>query len=144
MCPALLSLILSLFLLLFSLHVLFVITLLITALNLSEESNCVCSAERQRKSKVMLFTSLLGAGLALSVQLVQATTTPKETKNGAVASEDSRCTKIGIDVLKQNGTAADAVSSHVSLARAIENRNKPQLADVDTKSDHRSLQHNSV
>jgi hypothetical protein len=59
----------------------------------------------------MLFSNLLGA-LALSASVVQATTPhkAKETKNGAVASEDSRCTKIGIDILKQNGTAADAVS----------------------------------
>ena len=61
----------------------------------------------------MLFTILLGA-LALGATIVQATT-HKETKNGAVASEDSRCTKIGIDILKQNGTAADAVSGGLFL-----------------------------
>lgn len=38
-------------------------------------------------------------------------TSVNDGKNGAVASESSICTDIGIDILKVGGNAADAVSS---------------------------------
>ena len=51
--------------------------------------------------------TLLGA-LAVS-QLALANPVPGQDKLGAVASESAVCSKIGIDLLKAGGNAADAV-----------------------------------
>lgn len=56
----------------------------------------------------MLFSLLVGA-LALG-NAVTATPKPQANKLGAVASEMAVCSKIGINVLKDGGNAADAVS----------------------------------
>ncbi|KAK0117937.1 hypothetical protein ONS95_012249 [Cadophora gregata] len=52
-----------------------------------------------------LHTLLLG----LAAQLVSAYPQTKDAKLGAVASESSICTQIGIDILKSGGNAADAI-----------------------------------
>lgn len=57
----------------------------------------------------MLFSLFLGA-IALG-NVANATPKPhKDAKLGAVASELAVCSKIGINILKQGGNAADAVS----------------------------------
>lgn len=58
---------------------------------------------------MLLFSVLLGLGLGSSAWAHPAPSYDQEL--GAVACESSVCAKIGIDILKEGGNAADAVSS---------------------------------
>jgi len=59
---------------------------------------------------MLLLSALWSFGLLANT--AYAAPAPHEVdKLGAVASESSVCSKIGIDILKQGGNAADAVSS---------------------------------
>ncbi|KAH6669494.1 gamma-glutamyltranspeptidase [Halenospora varia] len=58
----------------------------------------------------MLFSIALPVALSALVQIVSASPRPAhDAKTGAVASESSVCSNIGIDVLKEGGNAADAL-----------------------------------
>ncbi len=54
---------------------------------------------------------ILALGFITQVASATDSTKHHDTKLGAVASESSVCSKIGIDILKKGGNAADAVSS---------------------------------
>lgn len=54
-------------------------------------------------------SALLGA-IALSATVSATPKSYSDPKLGAVASQRSECSKIGIDALKQGGNAADSVS----------------------------------
>lgn len=54
---------------------------------------------------------ILALGVIAQVASAPDSTKHPDAKLGAVASESSICSKIGIDILKKGGNAADAVSS---------------------------------
>ncbi len=59
----------------------------------------------------MLFATLLFLALGIATKGTWANLDPvcDDAKLGAVASESSVCSQIGIDVLKEGGNGADAV-----------------------------------
>lgn len=63
---------------------------------------------------MLLFKALLVGAIA---QLTAAHPKAADAKLGAVASESSVCTKIGINILKKGGNAADSVSNVNPLHR---------------------------
>jgi hypothetical protein len=69
--------------------------------------------QRALRFNMLLSTLLLQLGVAAVAKATSAhhNTTSADPKLGAVASESSVCSNIGIDMLKEGGNAADAVSS---------------------------------
>jgi len=63
----------------------------------------------------MLVLNTLLVGLA--AQLVSARPKNTDAKLGAVASESAVCSKIGTDILKSGGNAADAVGQSLYTNR---------------------------
>lgn len=68
----------------------------------------------------MLFSTPLLLALGVATQGAWANQDPAcdDATLGAVASESSVCSQIGIDVLKEGGNAADAVSSILPCAES--------------------------
>jgi gamma-glutamyltranspeptidase len=78
-----------------------------------------------------LLSSLLGA-FALSAVSARPEH-HNDAKLGAVASEAATCSKIGIEILKQGGNAADAVSlpsSPIASQLTISSSSQPNSASV--------------
>ena len=66
-----------------------------------------------------LLSSLLLVGVACAAPTYETAQHKTKSENGAVASESAICSKIGIELLKRGGNAADALVGTVLCVGTI-------------------------